>query len=202
MARCRVLAVVCFLSIFVISATDNLSGLTFSEDDVKKADAEELPTWLQTSMTDKQQERDDTSNDSTKKILTRKSRSPEFLVDMGEPKTVKDDFVDLFEEEPQQETVLTINTKVMYANELKDRKNNKKGDFVITPLKYKSHKFHDKNGQAACSLEKLTGPCRSRKIRYFYNTSTEQCEQFIYGGCRGNGNNFMTMEDCENACRK
>ncbi|XP_021361359.1 tissue factor pathway inhibitor-like isoform X3 [Mizuhopecten yessoensis] len=154
------------------------------------------------AMTDKQQERDDTSNDSTKKILTRKSRSPEFLVDMGEPKTVKDDFVDLFEEEPQQETVLTINTKVMYANELKDRKNNKKGDFVITPLKYKSHKFHDKNGQAACSLEKLTGPCRSRKIRYFYNTSTEQCEQFIYGGCRGNGNNFMTMEDCENACRK
>ena len=37
------------------------------------------------------------------------------------------------------------------------------------------------------------GPCFALKPRYFFNFETRRCEQFIYGGCRGNENNFATM---------
>ncbi|XP_033743099.1 amyloid-beta A4 protein-like isoform X2 [Pecten maximus] len=141
-------------------------------------------------------------NLSIRKMHDRQNRSPDLLVDMGEPKMLKDDFADIFEKEPEREAVSTMNTKLVYANELKDRKKSKIEDFVITPLKYKSHTFHLKKGKAACSLDKFTGPCRSRKTRYFYNIRTEECEEFIYGGCRGNGNNFLSKADCEDACAK
>ena len=36
--------------------------------------------------------------------------------------------------------------------------------------------------------------------RYFYNSTSGQCEQFIYGGCHGNGNNFETQESCIAQC--
>jgi len=36
--------------------------------------------------------------------------------------------------------------------------------------------------------------------RYFYNSTSEQCENFIYGGCLGNDNNFETQESCAEEC--
>ncbi|CAL1266717.1 unnamed protein product [Larinioides sclopetarius] len=36
--------------------------------------------------------------------------------------------------------------------------------------------------------------------RFFFNQESRQCEQFNYGGCRGNKNNFKTKEDCESKC--
>ncbi|XP_028413435.1 papilin-like [Dendronephthya gigantea] len=53
-----------------------------------------------------------------------------------------------------------------------------------------------------CLLPSKTGPCRARKPRYFYNRKTGRCEGFIYGGCRGNKNNFLTREECNNQCRR
>ena len=52
----------------------------------------------------------------------------------------------------------------------------------------------------ACSLAPVTGPCRALFFRYFYDSTTHQCQQFIYGGCQGNSNNFKTIEGCEAAC--
>ena len=52
-----------------------------------------------------------------------------------------------------------------------------------------------------CSLPPLTGPCKARFRRYFYNSSSGECEQFIYGGCQGNDNNFNTVKDCEAKCK-
>ncbi|KAH0619352.1 hypothetical protein JD844_019397 [Phrynosoma platyrhinos] len=44
------------------------------------------------------------------------------------------------------------------------------------------------------------GPCYAYLPRYFYNTASKRCEKFIYGGCRGNKNNFKTLEQCRRTC--
>ncbi|ESO83755.1 hypothetical protein LOTGIDRAFT_60634, partial [Lottia gigantea] len=51
-----------------------------------------------------------------------------------------------------------------------------------------------------CSMKNDTGPCKAYMPRWFFNSQTKQCEEFIYGGCSGNNNNFMTREDCCNSC--
>uniref|UniRef100_A0A3B5LXV3 BPTI/Kunitz inhibitor domain-containing protein n=1 Tax=Xiphophorus couchianus TaxID=32473 RepID=A0A3B5LXV3_9TELE len=51
-----------------------------------------------------------------------------------------------------------------------------------------------------CRLPQNTGPCRGAFPRFFYNVTSQTCTSFIYGGCQGNGNNFQSQEDCNNAC--
>jgi len=53
-----------------------------------------------------------------------------------------------------------------------------------------------------CQLPMEAGPCFALKPRYFFNFETRRCEQFIYGGCRGNENNFATMTECVSSCGK
>ncbi|XP_077551055.1 papilin-like isoform X2 [Haemaphysalis longicornis] len=52
-----------------------------------------------------------------------------------------------------------------------------------------------------CYLPKEKGPCYAYFPRFYYNSNTERCEEFIYGGCRGNANNFNTVEECKNTCK-
>ncbi|XP_037072380.1 papilin-like [Pollicipes pollicipes] len=51
-----------------------------------------------------------------------------------------------------------------------------------------------------CQLPKDEGECRAYFRRYFFNTETQQCELFGYGGCDGNTNNFRTRKECEQHC--
>ena len=37
--------------------------------------------------------------------------------------------------------------------------------------------------------------------RWGYNQETEECEEFNYGGCKGNLNSFITQTECENSCK-
>ncbi|XP_021516127.1 kunitz-type protease inhibitor 3 [Meriones unguiculatus] len=52
-----------------------------------------------------------------------------------------------------------------------------------------------------CKLPMKRGNCRAIFTRWFYDSYAERCEQFYYGGCRGNKNNFLNKEQCEIVCR-
>lgn len=54
---------------------------------------------------------------------------------------------------------------------------------------------------ALCQLPPETGMCKAIFHRFFYNATSDECEQFIYGGCQGNANNFKTIELCVRVCR-
>lgn len=51
-----------------------------------------------------------------------------------------------------------------------------------------------------CHQPKETGRCFALFYRYAYNVDTHSCEEFVYGGCAGNQNNFESKELCEQAC--
>ncbi|XP_014250507.1 spondin-1-like isoform X2 [Cimex lectularius] len=57
-----------------------------------------------------------------------------------------------------------------------------------------------KDIQEICSSPAENGPCRATLMRWAYNKNKETCEKFIYGGCRGNRNNFLTLDECQNTC--
>ncbi|BFZ03061.1 hypothetical protein BsWGS_06100 [Bradybaena similaris] len=51
-----------------------------------------------------------------------------------------------------------------------------------------------------CALKSEKGNCKSMLFRYYYNSDTQMCGEFIYGGCGGNENNFETLDECESRC--
>jgi len=51
---------------------------------------------------------------------------------------------------------------------------------------------------SVCNLPQKMGMCRASQPRWHFNKDTNQCEEFIYGGCGGNENNFLTKEQCDN----
>ena len=55
----------------------------------------------------------------------------------------------------------------------------------------------DKN---PCHLDEAPGPCRGLLTRYFFDSGSQQCKHFFYGGCFGNANNFRSMAECQAKC--
>lgn len=53
---------------------------------------------------------------------------------------------------------------------------------------------------ADCLHEVDEGPCLDDVPRYYYNTLTQRCEEFSYGGCEGNANNFKSYVACHKTC--
>ncbi|KAH0619363.1 hypothetical protein JD844_019408 [Phrynosoma platyrhinos] len=53
-----------------------------------------------------------------------------------------------------------------------------------------------------CRLPPITGPCKARMPKLYYNWKSKRCEEFIYGGCFGNLNRFDTKKECQRACGK
>jgi uncharacterized lipoprotein YbaY len=59
-------------------------------------------------------------------------------------------------------------------------------------------KLHTKE---ACDEPKKIGSCRKSESRFYYNSLKKACEEFTYGGCDGNANNFKTKLECEKLCK-
>ncbi|KAH8283632.1 hypothetical protein KR018_010048 [Drosophila ironensis] len=51
---------------------------------------------------------------------------------------------------------------------------------------------HSKNGGVIA--------CTAYIPNYSYDSQRNECVKFIYGGCQGNDNRFLTREDCEAQC--
>uniref|UniRef100_A0A8C6FKI8 Tissue factor pathway inhibitor n=1 Tax=Moschus moschiferus TaxID=68415 RepID=A0A8C6FKI8_MOSMO len=53
-----------------------------------------------------------------------------------------------------------------------------------------------------CAMRADGGLCKALIKRFFFNIHTQQCEEFIYGGCKGNQNRFETLEECKQKCTR
>lgn len=53
---------------------------------------------------------------------------------------------------------------------------------------------------AFCLEPPYTGPCKARKIRFFYDAESGVCKTFIYGGCHARQNNFLSYNNCMRTC--
>lgn len=60
--------------------------------------------------------------------------------------------------------------------------------------------FDYETARTVCSMEPDTGSCRGVYKRFYYDASRRSCQEFEYGGCRGNQNNFLTSEICMSSC--
>uniref|UniRef100_A0A3Q3WK23 BPTI/Kunitz inhibitor domain-containing protein n=1 Tax=Mola mola TaxID=94237 RepID=A0A3Q3WK23_MOLML len=55
-------------------------------------------------------------------------------------------------------------------------------------------------GDKRCGAEPDVGPCKAAFQHWYYNRETTSCQPFIYGGCSGNKNNYVSKESCTAAC--
>ncbi|XP_015206389.1 kunitz-type protease inhibitor 1a [Lepisosteus oculatus] len=61
---------------------------------------------------------------------------------------------------------------------------------VLTPEQSENH----------CLAPMKIGPCRGSFPRWYYNAANQKCKDFLFGGCKENRNNYLTEQDCLNAC--
>ena len=56
------------------------------------------------------------------------------------------------------------------------------------------------DSENACHLVADPGPCTAEQVRFFFDFKSQRCRQFIYGGCEGNQNQFVTEDECLQTC--
>ena len=54
--------------------------------------------------------------------------------------------------------------------------------------------------RSACQQYPDGGPCSGHVTAWYWDTSEERCKTFLYGGCKGNRNNFITRDECRAVC--
>ncbi|CAG0880945.1 unnamed protein product [Darwinula stevensoni] len=55
-------------------------------------------------------------------------------------------------------------------------------------------------GSRRCQLPPEEGPCRGTYRRFHFDPEAKTCREFKYGGCRGNENNYHSVEECMGHC--
>lgn len=52
----------------------------------------------------------------------------------------------------------------------------------------------------ACEQSQEVGPCHGQYLRWYFHKDSRTCQQFLYGGCKPNNNNFPTESACKQQC--
>ncbi|KAB5540194.1 hypothetical protein PHYPO_G00099080 [Pangasianodon hypophthalmus] len=52
-----------------------------------------------------------------------------------------------------------------------------------------------------CLTPIKAGPCRGSFHRWHFNAASGVCERFIFGGCKANDNNYISQQECSDACK-
>ncbi|XP_057657573.1 spondin-1 [Diorhabda carinulata] len=55
--------------------------------------------------------------------------------------------------------------------------------------------------KVVCMQDGDPGPCQGYFNRWWFDATKLKCFPFIYGGCRGNRNNFLTEDQCMDTCK-
>lgn len=58
-----------------------------------------------------------------------------------------------------------------------------------------------KQTPTTCLMPADAGPCKGVAKRWAWNRDSQQCQEFNYGLCEGNANNYVTEEECLSVCR-
>uniref|UniRef100_A0A0M3I7C9 Kunitz/Bovine pancreatic trypsin inhibitor domain protein n=1 Tax=Ascaris lumbricoides TaxID=6252 RepID=A0A0M3I7C9_ASCLU len=66
----------------------------------------------------------------------------------------------------------------------------------------KGHYCHIGENPATTACCEGSGCMLKRFHSFYYEVNEKRCKKFIYKGIRGNENNFLTMEECEDECIK
>lgn len=53
-----------------------------------------------------------------------------------------------------------------------------------------------------CDEPVAAGSCTNFKVRWYFNKKQGQCVAFVYTGCEGNSNNFVSKDKCESMCKR
>lgn len=62
-------------------------------------------------------------------------------------------------------------------------------------------RVHQSKREDRCTLPSERGPCGEDQERWYFDIQMQKCLPFEYGGCLGNENNFLTMDECTEACQ-
>ena len=54
--------------------------------------------------------------------------------------------------------------------------------------------------RSACQQYPDGGPCSGHVTAWYWDSGEERCKTFLYGGCKGNRNNFITRDECRAVC--
>lgn len=58
----------------------------------------------------------------------------------------------------------------------------------------------DEPSDDVCKLPLDTGKGNEKITRYYFDQKEQKCQTFKYGGKKGNANNFVTKEECQEEC--
>ncbi|KAJ8269926.1 hypothetical protein GJAV_G00108340 [Gymnothorax javanicus] len=64
----------------------------------------------------------------------------------------------------------------------------------------KVHVLTAEESDSYCRAPPKVGPCRAAFRRWYYDSVTHECVEFLFGGCKSNLNNYLSEAECSRAC--